>query len=149
MNNIIIRKAKEADLTALENLISELIDSMGTREGIDLSMAIKNCRKFINDNNSYLAVAEKNRDIIGFINFTMRQTVLHYGGSGLIDELVVGGNYRGKGIGKMLMNFAIEKCKELGCCEVEVSTESTNTKAREFYKSYGFEETGIILEKDL
>jgi ribosomal protein S18 acetylase RimI-like enzyme len=67
----------------------------------------------------------------------------------LIDELVVASSFRDKGVGRELLDAAVEKCKQLGCSEVEVSTEFTNTKAKEFYKRCGFEERGVILEKDL
>ena len=45
--------------------------------------------------------------------------------------------------------FFFEECKNFGCCEVEVSTESSNISALQFYKKYGFNEKGIFLEKDL
>jgi GNAT superfamily N-acetyltransferase len=67
----------------------------------------------------------------------------------LIDELVVAKTYRGRGIGKVLIEAATDKCRELGCCEVEVSTEMTNDKARAFYKSCGFKEDSVLLEYDL
>ena len=61
----------------------------------------------------------------------------------------IGKSYRGKGIGGQLLSSAIEKSRQLGCCEVEVSTEKTNIKAREFYKQYGFTERGVLFEIDL
>lgn len=149
MNNISIRKVKESDLPIIEKLSIELIESMDNKEGIDRNMVVENCRNLLNDVNSYLLVAEMDRTVIGFINFTIRKTLLHSAPSGLIDELVVTRNYRGKGVGKQLIYAAIELCKQLGCCEVEASTEFTNTNAREFYKNCGFKERGVILEKDL
>jgi GNAT superfamily N-acetyltransferase len=67
----------------------------------------------------------------------------------LIGDFVVAREHRGKGVGRKLIETAIERCKEMGCCEVEVTTEFTNTDAREFYKKCGFEELGVILEIDL
>lgn len=67
----------------------------------------------------------------------------------MIEELVVDKNYRGKGIGKRLIKVVIKKCEELNIGEIEVSTEITNINAREFYKSVGFREKGILLEMDL
>jgi GNAT superfamily N-acetyltransferase len=86
---------------------------------------------------------------VGFINFAIRQTILHRSPSALIDELVVAEEYQGKGAGKQLVLAALEKCRQLGCCEVEVSTEKTNAKAREFYKKCGFEEIGMFFEVNL
>ncbi|WP_461865111.1 GNAT family N-acetyltransferase [Thermococcus sp.] len=66
-----------------------------------------------------------------------------------MDELVVSGEHRGEGIGRKLIEAAVELCRELGCVEVEVSTEIGNLKAREFYRSMGFEETAVLLEMNL
>lgn len=149
MNNIFIRNAKESDLPIIEKLMIELIESMDNKEGIDIHMVLENCRNLLSDVNSYLLTAETNGGVIGFINFTIRKTLLHCSPSGVIDELVVTRGYRGKGVGKQLVYAAIEQCKQLGCCEVEVSTEFTNTNAREFYKNCRFKERGVILERDL
>lgn len=75
--------------------------------------------------------------------------MMHPGPSGLIDELVVSKSSRGAGIGKQLIQAVIDKCRESGCYEVEVSTEKSNTKARRFYKTCGFEEDAVLLELGL
>ncbi len=94
-------------------------------------------------------VAEDGKAVVGFVHFTTRGTVTHRGLSGLVDELVVEKDFRETGIGRRLLLASIHRCRELGCCEVEVSTERTNKNARAFYRSCGFEERGILLERDL
>ena len=106
-------------------------------------------QKLLRDANSYILLAEIDEKIIGFINFTVRKTLLHHGSSVLIDEFIITESYRRKEVGKKLIFAAVEKCKHLGCCEIEVSTESTNNVARKFYKNCGFKEKGVLLEKDL
>jgi GNAT superfamily N-acetyltransferase len=149
MNDILIRRAKESDLRAIEKLLEDLINAMDDTEGIDTGTALENCERLLNDAGSHFLVAAREGTPVGFINFTVRQTILHQGPSALIDELVVAEEYRGKGVGRQLVQAAIEKCRRLGCSEVEVSTEKTNLKARKFYKQYGFEEIGILFEVDL
>ena len=149
MNDILIRRAKESDLPVIQKLLEDLIDAMDDTEGIDTGIALKNCERLLNDAGSHFLVAAVEATPIGFINFAVRQTVLHQSPSALIDELVVAEEYRGKGVGRRLVQAAIEKCRQLGCCEVEVSTEKTNLKAREFYKQCGFEERGTLFEVDL
>ena len=149
MNDILIRKAVESDLLVIEKLMAELLKAIDNTEGIDIRIAVKNCKNLVDDANSHILVAEIEGTVVGFISFTPRKTILHQGSSGLIDELVVAKEYLGKGVGKQLVLATIEKCKQLGCCEVEVSTEKANTKAREFYKKCGFEERGILFEVDL
>ena len=149
MNNILIRKAKECDLPRISKLAEELIQSVDNREGIAQEVMLSNCHELLENPYCYILLAEINDKVVGFISFTTRKTILHSGLSGLIDELIVSQNNRGKGIGKKLISAAVEKCKHLGCCEVEVSTEFANTKARGFYKTCGFTERGIHFEKEL
>lgn len=149
MTEILIREAKESDLLTIGKLTLELIEAMGNTEGIDIKLIAENCRNLLNEVNSHILVAEIEGVVAGFVNFTTRKTILHRGLSGLIDELIVAKSYRGKGIGKQLLSSAIKKSRQLGCCEVEVSTEKTNIKAREFYRQYGFTERGMFFEMDL
>ena len=149
MTDILIREAKEFDLLTIEKLTLELIEAMGNTEGIDIKLIAKNCRNLLNEVNSHILVAEVKGVIAGFVNFTTRKTILHHSLSGLIDELIVAKSYRGKGIGKQLLSSAIKKSRQLGCCEVEVSTEKTNIKAREFYRQCGFADRGVLFEIDL
>jgi len=149
MTDIIIREARESDLLTIGNLTLELIEAMGDTEGVDIKLIAENCRNLLSEANSHILVAEIKRVVVGFVNFTTRKTILHRGLSGLIDELTITKSYRGKGIGKQLLSSAIEKSRQLGCCEVEVSTEKTNIKAREFYRQCGFTERGVLFEIDL
>lgn len=149
MTDIIIREAKESDLITIRELTLELIETMGDTEGIDIKLIAENCQNLLSEANSHILVAEIEGIIVGFVNFTTRKTILHRGLSGLIDELIVAESYHGKGIGRQLISIAIEKGRKLGCCEVEVSTEKTNIKAREFYIQCGFTERGELFEIDL
>jgi GNAT superfamily N-acetyltransferase len=149
MTDIIIREARESDLLTIRKLTLELIEAMGNTEGIDIKLIAENCQNFLNEANSHILVAEIEGVVVGFINFTTRKTILHRGLSGLIDELIVAKSYRGKGVGKELLSSVIEKSRQLGCCEVEVSTEKINIKAREFYRQCGFTERGVFFEIDL
>ena len=58
-------------------------------------------------------------------------------GMGIIAE------YRGQGIGKKLMQIALEKAKEIGLTRVELGLREENTRAIEMYKKFGFVIEGI------
>jgi GNAT superfamily N-acetyltransferase len=149
MSDTLIRKATESDLPVIRKLLAELMDAIGNTEGTDIRIALKTCEHLVNNAGSHFLVAEIEGTPVGLIHFTVRQTILHGSPSALIDELVVAKKYQGKGVGKQLVLAAVEKCKQLGCCEVEVSTEKTNDKARKFYEKCGFNERGILFEVDL
>ena len=149
MKDTLIREAAKSDLQAVGKLLEDLADALDDTEGIETETALKNYERLLNDADSHFLVAAREGRPIGFINFTVRQTILHRGPSALIDELVVAEEYRGKGVGRQLVRAAIEKCRRVGCSEVEVSTEKANLKARKFYKQCGFQERGMLFEADL
>ena len=148
-SGIRIERAVETDLPFLTSLLVELMGAMTDTEGFNINQSIENFRLLFADPAQYILVARQRNSIVGFINFSTRKTIMHPRPSGLIDELVVSENSRGTGIGKELIQAAVDKCRELGCCEVEVSTEKSNRKARQFYKSCGFEEDAVLLELDV
>ncbi|NOZ85602.1 MAG: GNAT family N-acetyltransferase [Deltaproteobacteria bacterium] len=148
-DNIRIVPSTEGDLPSIKPLLSELMDVMANTEGIDVEQSFKNCCILIKDPDHHMLVAKDKDVIVGFISFTMRKTIVHLRPSGLVDELIVSKSYRGRGIGKQLISAAMNTCRELGCSEVEVSTEKSNTRAREFYQKCGFEEDAVLLEMDL
>jgi GNAT superfamily N-acetyltransferase len=149
MNEIRIRKARKSDLSAIRKLVAELVDAMDDTECIDVRIPLRTLEHLLTDARSYFLVATTKVTPVGFIHFTIRQTILHRSPSAMIDELVVTKEYQGKGIGKQLVLATIEKCRQLRCCEVEVSTERTNVLARRFYKKCGFNKKEILFEVDL
>lgn len=146
--DITVTAALENDLPSIKSLLVELMDAVEDTEGFDIEQSINNCEMLIKDPANYILIAKDKDRVFGMVNFTMRRTIMHPLPSGLIDELVVTKDSRGSGIGKRLILAVIEKCRELGCCEVEVSTEKSNTEARAFYKSCGFGEDAVLLEID-
>lgn len=86
-------------------------------------------------------VAEEEGKIVGFIAsdgnwFSKREGKV----VGAIHELVILPEYRNKGIGKALVQKAIEYFKSRGLDTAELWVGDKNTQALEFYKSLGFEE---------
>ena len=148
MIKIQVREADIKDLPALENLIAELFSTLDNKDNIELQIASENLEKLINDSNSTILVAEIDDTIVGFLNFSIRQTIMHIGPSCLIDEIIVTENYRALDVGRELIMTAVDKSKRFDCCEIEVSTEFDNATAIEFYKKLGFRERGILLEKN-
>jgi len=146
---VIVRPARKDDLPSIKNLFRKLFDVVQDTEGFDMEQSVKNCESLIEDPDNYMLVARDEDRVLGFVNFTTRKTIMHPLPSGLIDELIVTEDSRGSGIGKQLILAVMDRCRELGCCEVEVSTEKSNTKARAFYESCGFSEDAVLLELDL
>ena len=145
---ILIRDLRLEHLNLLKNLLD------------DLNNALEDKHK-INENNLktvYLAmdkypetysnqVAIENNKIIGFISLVFYKSFLHKEGTALINELIVAESHRNKGVGKFLIEKAIELAKKRGMEEIEVGTELSNTVAQKFYKKVGFNEEFMLLGK--
>ena len=140
-----ITEAKPADVAEITSLLNELIGSLDGSQGFDTGKLEENCRLLLGREDSALLLAKESDSTVGVISLNIRCTAAS-GKTGLIDELIVKKGYRGKGIGRLLLKAAIDKCRQLGCGELEVSTEKTNRKARQFYKKCGLEEDAVLLE---
>ncbi len=64
-----------------------------------------------------------------------------------VDQLFVHEGYRGQNIGKKLLDMVVSEIKKPGV-SLKLEVYKTNEKAISFYKKYGFEETGLILNLD-
>lgn len=149
MSEITIRPAQRSHLGALLNLLGQLEEAISQPASAAHDLIESNVCALVDDPSARVLVAEMDGAVVGAINFSMRRTALHPGRSALIDELVVDRNRRGRGIGRLLIDAALAEARRAECCEVEVSTEKSNEAARHFYKTCGFEEAAVLLEKDL
>lgn len=71
------------------------------------------------------------------------------GHKGIVEDVVVSSNYRGKGLGRKLMNILIEEGKQLNLTEVLLFTGHHRKPAITLYKSLGFnqKESGMYVLK--
>ena len=103
--------------------------------------------KYITDDKYYTIVAEINSQIIGWLSKSSRSEILFehgcYSGEFYLEEIVVDSVFRGKGIGKTLINkVPINNLKT-----IIVDTPLINHQAVRFYERIGFVKlTGITRE---
>ena len=135
---MIIRKGKHEDLQYLPEIL------MKSYEGLEEygEESVEKARRYLEDlyeeDPECFFVAELNGEIIGFIfcnrfwysKFEHRQV-------GAIHEIVVLPAHRHEGIGRMLIEKAIEYLKP---SRIELWVGEGNEKAIEFYKNLGFQE---------
>ncbi|WP_029904568.1 GNAT family N-acetyltransferase [Prevotella sp. 10(H)] len=83
---------------------------------------------------------EENNTIIGFIAIekSSRNGQLFY-----IEKVAVHPEFRKKGIGKQLMDFATHKITDLGGEEISIGLIDSNTKLKNWYKEQGFMEVEV------
>lgn len=80
-----------------------------------------------------IIATDKNETIVGFVTLNKKSESLVD-----IGLVAVSDGFRGKGIGKSLMNYALNKSFELGYKEIQVVTQINNINAMKLYESVGF-----------
>jgi ribosomal protein S18 acetylase RimI-like enzyme len=75
---------------------------------------------------------------VGFALFRIRPSLWAKAGDTYLEELYVIPEQRRKGIGRALLNAAIEAAREAGANHFELTTGETDTEARALYESRGF-----------
>ncbi len=148
-NTVSVAEAARGDLPDIESLVIELTSELRVPKTISTLEIRNGLHKVFGKVNSYLLVAKTNGITIGFLHLNIRQTTFHPEPVASVDALVVANKYRRQDVGSRLVSVAVEKCRRLGCCELEVSTEKTNKIAKDFYRRCGFKNTGPIFEMDI
>lgn len=78
----------------------------------------------------YLVVVEDNDIVIGTLQLTIIPYLTYRGGKrALIESVRIDETYRGKGIGKQMIEWAISKSRESGCHLVQLTTDKKRPEA--------------------
>ncbi len=70
-----------------------------------------------------------------------------FGFFAVLRRFVVHPDYRGRGVGKALIQYALEEAKRMGCNALELSVDPGNTRPHKFYESLEFKDdrTEVIM----
>ncbi len=145
--NIQIRQAIKQDLPQILNLYATVLDK---GEVISIEQAENLFTKMTFYPNYKVYVAENESEIIGTFALLIMDNLAHIGTpSAIVEDVVVSENYQGNGIGKIMMNFAMERCKEERCYKLVLSSNLKRTEAHAFYESLAFEKHGFSFRINL
>lgn len=150
--NLIFRLATENDLPAIIQLLTD--DPLGgSREKMETpppATYINAFARIKNDSNQELTVAELNSEIVGTFQLTFIQYLTHQGGlRAQVEAVRVSSAHRGEGIGAQLLQYAIKRAQEKGCCLVQLTTDKQRPRAIQFYESIGFAATHEGMKRKL
>jgi GNAT superfamily N-acetyltransferase len=137
VDKIKIRKAEKKDISSILSMIKELAEFEQLLHKVQTTE--ENLKEVIFNENKFVEVliAEYDNKICGqtifFKNFSTFVGKPGY----YIEDLYVKPEYRGKGIGKALLDAVINKAKENNFGRVEWVVLDWNNSAIEFYKNRG------------
>ena len=139
---MIIRTAEEKDLEYLIQMLSD--DQLGAqRENYILPLpasyrsAFKNISEDKNQELKVLVSAED--EVIGMFQLSFIQYLTYQGGiRAQIEGVRVSSSHRGKGLGKLMFEWAIDRAKEKGAHLIQLTSDKQRPEAIHFYEQLGF-----------
>lgn len=135
-----IRELEIGDYKQYLNLLVQLTD-VG-----DISFdEFKERLNEINKSNIFIYVVCNEKELIAAGTLIIEPKFIHKCSKlGHIEDIVVNKNYRGKGIGKTIINYLVSKAMEENCYKVRLVC---NNKNIGFYEKCNFENTGVEMVK--
>jgi GNAT superfamily N-acetyltransferase len=134
-----IRAATETDLPPILMLYRDL----GDRQVVSLDRAQTIFRRMRSYPDSDVYVAVGGEEIVGTFALLIMDNLAHCGApSGVVEDVVVRGDWQRRGVGRQMMQFALERCRKRGCYKLALSSNLRREAAHRFYESLGFRRHG-------
>ena len=139
--NLVFQNATEEDVEKIVQMLAD--DPLGAkRESYELPLPqtyLDAYNAISDDPNNELVVARNGEVIAGFLQITFIPYLTYQGRwRALVEGVRVNKEYRGKGIGKQLFQWAIERAKQRNCHLIQLTTDKQRPDAIKFYESLGF-----------
>jgi ribosomal protein S18 acetylase RimI-like enzyme len=129
-NSVTIRPWQNTDRPAVQALLRSLSDDAEVTAG-----------------DAPVYVAERDGVVMGMVTLCVYTTLT--GAKAYLDHLVVAPESRRIGIGRALVEYAIERAAEAGASRVDLTARATKQAAHGLYRSLGFEQRETLLLRRL
>ena len=138
MSEVMFRAATVADVPAIVALLADdVLGAARERPGdpaYDAAFAAIDA-----DPNQVMAVADHGGRVVGCLQLTFIPGISHRGAwRGQVESVRIGADQRGSGLGRRMMEWAMDQCRARGCRMVQLTTDKSRADARRFYESLGF-----------
>ncbi|MER8578105.1 GNAT family N-acetyltransferase [Mesorhizobium sp. M1423] len=141
MSEIEFRRAQAPDLPAIVAMLAD--DALGAdREDPSTPLAPSYLDAFSAidaDPNQLLAVAVEAGQLVGTLQLSFLPGISRKGAwRGQIEGVRVARQWRSRGVGKLMVEWAIEACRSRGCSLIQFTTDNGRGEAHTFYERLGF-----------
>ena len=133
---MLLRLATNSDVEAIKTLVFQVLAEFGLKpDSSSTDRDIDNIEKHYTHRNGLFYVIEDNQQVIATMGvYQLEASICE------LRKMYLLPDYRGTGIGKRLLELAIDKAKQLGYQRMELETASPLKTAVALYQSYGFKE---------
>jgi len=145
---LLIRPAGEEDLQKVLELYAQPAFDAGNVLPLETAKSL--LRRFADYPDYTLYVAERDGEVVGSFALLVMHNLGHLGTpSAIVEDVVVAPTFQERGIGKAMMQFALETCRDKGCYKLMLSSNARREQAHAFYEALGFERHGYSFRVDL
>lgn len=156
MDTIVIRKAKDADISSLQGLTLALTESdcpydqLLSREWSYNKEGETYVKEHIRGDRKVCFVAEYENKLVGYAAGEIKEINPERPvASSELHHLYISPSMRGQGVGGKLVAAFKEWSKEKGMKKIAVNVYTANVSAVKFYKKQGFQDSASILEMSI
>lgn len=137
-NTLIIKRVKEHELQEVIQMLQAISNYYP-----DQSKYSSIWENFISQNNLFAYSFYFKNQLVGYgVFFT--EIKIRGGTTAHIEDIVVKNEFRSMGFGKQIIDYLVNKSKEMGCYKISLSCNSKNIK---FYENCGFKNGGYTMKK--
>ena len=94
-------------------------------------------------------VADEDGTLLGVVTVSYNLAIRYAGEYAQLEELIVDPAARGKSVGRLLVETAVQRARTRGCAEFGLYLLETTEHNRPFYQKYGFEYVGSEMRQPL
>lgn len=146
------RQARLEDLPEIVRMLAD--DFLGAqRERFEDPLPesyVKAFEEIAADKNNELIVAEADGALVGTLQIIFTPSISFQGGRrATVESVRVDEKYRGRGIGRELMLFAIDRARAENCIAMQLTTNAERADAHRFYENLGFRGTHLGMKLKL
>ena len=91
-----------------------------------------------------LYVAREGTRVLGMVSILRSVSTAEGGAVGLMEDLIVRPEHRGRGVGGRLLAYAIEQSRAAGLLRLTLLTDGDNARAQRLYEKAGFIRSGML-----
>lgn len=138
---MVIEEAKKSDIESLIDLLTLLFSQEAEftpkrdLQRIGLEMILKD------PTIGSIFVLKENDSIIGMVSILWSISTALGGKVAFLEDMIVSPSYRGKGAGRMLVEYAIAYTQKRECKRITLLTDNDNHAAHQFYQQLGFKKS--------
>lgn len=144
MSLITIDNAKQGDIPTLVELLDELFNIEKDFKP-DANKQIAGLQLIINHPEQAIIKVARNPQgkAIGMVSAQLVISTAQGTASAWVEDMVINENYRAAGLGKTLLNAALEWAKKMGATRAQLLVDAENTSAMGYYQHLGWNTTQL------